>query len=92
MIKSSKFYAFLLIIYFLSLVLDLTRFGVSDFMQLTIKIIVHGLIFILYIRQVILNNIQLRLSFFLKAYLIITKNISKNNVVRNRLFRIDRIR
>lgn len=71
MIKSSKFHAFLVIIYFISLVLDLTRFGVSDFMQLSIKSIVHGLIFILFIRQVKLNDIQLRLGFFIKAYLII---------------------
>lgn len=71
MIKSSKFHAFLVIIYFISLVLDLSRFGVSDFMQLSIKSIIHGLIFILFIRQVKLNDIQLRLGFFIKAYLII---------------------
>jgi O-antigen ligase len=71
MIKSSKFYTFLVIIYFISLVLDLTRFGISDFMQLSLKSIVHGLIFILFIRQVILKNIQLRLGLFIKAYLII---------------------
>jgi exopolysaccharide production protein ExoQ len=72
MIKHSKIYRLLIIIYFIFLVLDLTRFGVSNSIQLSLKSIVYGMIFILFIWHIKLNNVQFRLGFFIKALLIVS--------------------
>lgn len=72
MIKNSKNYRLLIILYFIFLVLDITRFGFSNSIQLSLKSIVYGLIFILFIRHIKLNKVQFRLGFFIKAFLIVS--------------------
>ena len=102
MIKYSKFYTFLTNTYFIFLVLDLTRYGISDFIRnfndanRLIKLQGYKLSELIIGDNcwigagcIILPGVHIQDNAVIAVGTIISKNVPKNYVIRNRLSRID---